>query len=95
MDIGTIIGLLLGSGMLLWAIMGKGPLEPFMDGGSVMIVLGGAVSASLISFPLRNLLGMAKVVKNAFFAKKSDTGALSTDMVNFAENARRDGIVSL
>ena len=95
MDIGTIIGLLLGSGMLLWAIMGKGPLEPFMDGGSVMIVLGGAVSASLISFPLRNLLGMAKVVKNAFFAKKSDPGALITDMVNFAEIARRDGILSL
>ena len=95
MDIATIIGLVLGSGMLLWAILGKGPLEPFIDYGSVMIVFGGAVSASLISFPVRNLLGMARVVKNAFFAKKADAGALITEMVNFAEVARRDGILSL
>ncbi len=95
MDIATIIGLIAGAGLLLWAIMGKSDLNTFMDGGSVAIVLGGAVSAALISFPLKNLLGVAKVVKNCFFAKTQDANKLIADMVRYAEIARRDGILSL
>jgi len=95
MDISTIIGLLFGAGMLLWAIMGKSDLGAFADGGSVMIVGGGAVAAAMISFPIRNLLGLAKVVKNAFLTKATNPNKLIVDMVNFAEIARRDGILSL
>ena len=95
MDIATIIGLIAGISLLLWAIMGKSSLGTFMDGGSVAIVLGGAVSAALVSFPLRNILGIAKVVKNCFFAKSRDPNELIADMVKFAEIARRDGILSL
>jgi chemotaxis protein MotA len=95
MDIATIIGLIAGISLLLWAIMGKSSLDTFMDGGSVAIVLGGSVSAALISFPLRNILGIAKVVKNCFFAKSRDPNELIADMVRFAEIARRDGILSL
>lgn len=95
MDIATIIGLVAGTGLLLWAILGKSDIQAFVDGGSVAIVLGGAVSAALISFPLRNILGMAKVVKNCFFAKTRDPHELIADMVRFAEVARRDGILAL
>jgi chemotaxis protein MotA len=95
MDIATIIGLIAGISLLLWAIMGKSSLDTFMDGGSVAIVLGGSVSAALVSFPLRNILGIAKVVKNCFFAKSRDPNELIADMVRFAEIARRDGILSL
>lgn len=95
MDIATIIGLLSGTILILWAVMGKSDLGAFADGGSVMIVLGGAVSAALISFPLKHLLSVAKVVKNCFFAKARDARELIKDMVRFAEIARRDGILAL
>lgn len=95
MDTATIIGLLAGVALMLWAIMGKSDLGTFMDGSSVAIVLGGAVSAALISFPLRNILGIAKVVKNCFFSKAGDPNALIADVVRYAEIARRDGILSL
>ena len=95
MDIATIIGLVAGVSLLLWAIMGKSDLGTFMDSSSVAIVVGGAVSASLIGFPLRNILGIAKVVKNCFFAKAGNANDLITDMVRYAEIARRDGILSL
>lgn len=95
MDIATIVGLVAGTGLMLWAITGKSDLAAFADGGSVAIVLGGAVSAALISFPLQNVLGVAKVVKNCFFARPTDTTKLISDMVRFAEVARRDGILSL
>ncbi|MFQ5494238.1 MAG: motility protein A [Phycisphaerae bacterium] len=95
MDIATIIGLISGTALVLWAILGKSDIAAFIDGGSVAIVLGGAMSAALVSFPLKNILGVAKIVKNCFFAKAPDPKTLITDIVKFAEVARRDGILAL
>jgi chemotaxis protein MotA len=66
-----------------------------MDGGSVAIVVGGSVCAALVSFPLRNLLGIIKVIRNCFFSKVQDSHALIADIVKYAEVARRDGILAL
>lgn len=95
MDIATIIGLISGTVLLLWAIMSKSDIGAFIDGRSVAIVVGGAVSAALISFPLQNIFGVAKVVKNCFFGKARNPGDLIGEMVKFAEIARRDGILAL
>lgn len=80
---------------MLWAIMGKSDLGAFLDTGSAAIVIGGALSAALISFPINNLLGVAKVVKNCFFSKSRNPKDLITEMVGYAEIARRDGILAL
>jgi chemotaxis protein MotA len=95
MDIATIIGLITGTGLILWAVMGKSDLGAFMDAGSVAIVIGGSVSAALISFPIHNLLGVARVIKNCFLSKARDPKQLITEMVQYAEIARRDGILAL
>ncbi len=95
MDIATIIGLIGGAGLLLWGIMSKSSIEPFIDFGSVAIVIGGAVAAALISFPIGNILAVAKVVKNCFFCKSRNPGDVIVEMVKFAEVARRDGILAL
>lgn len=80
---------------MLWAIMGKSDIEAFIDGGSVAIVVGGSLCAALVSFPIQRILGVAKVVKNCFFARTRDPQQLIADMVKFAEVARRDGILAL
>ena len=95
MDIATIVGLISGTLLLLWAIMGKSDIGAFIDSGSVAIVVGGALAAALISFPINNLFGVAKVVKNCFFSKSRNTKDLIEEMVGFAEVARRDGILAL
>ncbi len=95
MDIATLIGLLSGVGLIVWAIMQKSDLDSFVDPASVAIVIGGAVAAALIGNPLKDFLGVAKVIKNAFFAKASDPRKLIEDLVGYAEIARRDGILSL
>lgn len=95
MDIATIIGLIAGASLVLWAIMTSSSLGPFIDPPSAAIVFGGAVSAALISFPIRNVLSIAKVVKNCFFTKPRDPDELIRQLVRFAEIARRDGILSL
>lgn len=95
MDIATIIGLITGAGLMLWAVTGKSDLGAFMDAGAVAIVIGGSLSAALISFPIHNLLGVARVVKNCFLSKPRDPKRLITEMVKYAEIARRDGILAL
>ncbi len=95
MDIATIIGLISGTALLLWAIMSKTDIGTFVDGGSIAIVVGGSLSAALISFPIQNLLGVAKVVKNCFFSKTRNPVTLIQELVQYAEVARRDGILAL
>jgi len=95
MDIATIIGLVAGAGLLLWAILMGGPLSTFIDVPSILIVIGGATAATLVSFPLRNLLTFIRVLKNAFFSKPQSATVLIKDLVQYAEVARRDGILSL
>ncbi len=95
MDIATIIGLISGAALLLWAIMGKTDLGTFVDGGSLMIVGGGSFAAALISFPMENILAVAKVIRNCFLCKARDSRELISEMVRYAEIARRDGILAL
>ena len=95
MVIATFIGLISGTVLLLWAIMGKSDIGAFIDTGSFAIVLGGATSAALISFPIKNLLGVAKVLKHCFFSKPQNPTELIADMVKYAEVARREGILAL
>jgi chemotaxis protein MotA len=95
MDIATIIGLISGTALLLWAILSKADLGTFIDGGSIAIVCGGSLSAAMISFPIQNLLSVATVVKNCFFSKSRNPVALIHELVHYAEVARRDGILAL
>ncbi len=95
MDIATIIGMLLAISLVLWAMLSKGTVEMFMDPAGVAIVAGGTIGVALMSFPLKQVLAITKVIKHAFFTKPRDAGALIKDLVKYAEVARRDGILSL
>ena len=95
MDIATIIGLVSGVGLVLWAIMSKTSIMIFVDTGSVAIVVGGAISAVLIAFPIKNVASIAKVIKKALFTKPKNPLVVIEDLVRYAEIARRDGILAL
>jgi len=95
MDVATLIGVVAGIGLMLWAITSKGEISPFIDPASAVMVLGGSMAAAMVSFPVRHLLGIAKVVRKTIFTKSSDPKVLIKDLVRFAEVARRDGILAL
>jgi chemotaxis protein MotA len=95
MDFATIIGLISGIALILWAVMSKSSIGVFLDGGSIAIVMGGSVAAVLIAFPLKNVLGLASVLRKTLFAKPTAPLQLIQDMVRYAETARRDGILAL
>jgi len=97
MDIASIIGLLLGASLLVIAIaIAPGSsFAAFIDYPSMMVVIGGSISAVLICFPLKSFLGVAKVSKNVFFNKQEHFGELIEQIVSLAETARRDGLLAL
>lgn len=95
MDIATVIGLVMGMALIIYSIFSGGQLDWFLNYPSLALVFGGALAAVLISFPIRSVTSFVSVVKNAFFTKTRSPSKVISDMVSYAEVARRDGILSL
>jgi len=96
MDLATLIGLIVGWGALLVAvILEGGELHGLMNLSAFVLVMGGTLGATMISFPLAKMLRMAPVMKNAFFAKAENPADVVRQLVDFARKARREGILAL
>ncbi len=96
MDIATIIGFIAGTGLVIFGMsQGGGSLSTFIDIPSLAIVVGGGSAAVMICFPLPQVIGAMKVVKNAFMPQKNDSSNIISTIVSFAEKARREGLLTL
>jgi chemotaxis protein MotA len=95
MDLATLIGIVLSFGLVASAIMTGGSLLIFISVPSMLIVLGGTVGATLVNYPLGHMLGLVGVVKNAFFAHLDSPQAIIDRFMDYANRARREGILSL
>ena len=93
MDLATIIGLLVGGGLVLFG-MGSS-VGAFIDIPSFMIVAGGTVGAALISFPLKDMTGLTSVIQHAVFVRVKAPTDLVEQLVSLSQKARRDGMLSL
>jgi chemotaxis protein MotA len=95
MDIATIIGIAAGVILILSAIASGGNFGMFIHVPSMLIVFGGTIAATLINFPLADVIGVIKTVKNAFLHKAAPPTEIIKTVVVFATTARRDGILAL
>ena len=95
-DFATIGGLLLALGGIAGGLM--------MDGGRVqdiaqisaaVIVLGGTIGAVMITTPLSVLIRAAKQLGSVFFFKTESVSQKVDEIIEFATQARKNGIVSL
>ncbi len=95
MDIATILGILSAFGLLTVAIVSKGNFTIFFDFGSMLVVLGGTFGATLINYPMKDIIRVLRVVKNVFFHVETDYINFIPDMVRYSRLARRDGLLAL
>ncbi len=95
MDIGTLIGLVLGFGLIVGAIMLGGPIGGFVDMPSVLVVLGGTIATTFIMFAMPVALGSMKVAMKALFTKGHQAPHMIELMVQLAEKARKESLVAL
>ncbi len=95
MDIATVVGIISATGLVLGAIfMGSG-LNVFINIPSLCIVVGGTFGVTLIAYPLKDFLGVIKVVQKAIFTKNISATELISTFMNFAKKTRKEGILAL
>ena len=107
MDFTTIIGWVLGAGLIVFSILlgedpetGKYILTPgnligFWDAPSVAIVLGGTISALLASYPMSTFAKIPKHLKIVLFPKKYNPQKYIEQIIDFAKEARINGLLAL
>ena len=83
MDIATVLGIISAFGLVLVAIFMGGGLILFVNAPSAMIVIGGTLGTTMINYPLKEVLGVIKVVKNVFFTKVLSTKDIIKQFVDF------------
>ena len=99
MDIATLIGIILGIGLMLFGIMsgddGAAALRNFWDSTSVLITFGGAFAATLASGSIKDFVGGLKSITKAFTLQVVEEEKTITEILNLANVARKEGLLSL
>ena len=97
MDLGTIIGYVLAWGALAYGAYhaSHGAIAAYIKPGEILLVGGCALGAAIASMPLHSVISAFASVKKLLFAKESHTEHLIKQMVQYAETARRDGVLAL
>jgi len=95
MDLATILGVICAFGLVCIAIFAGGGLQLFINVPALMIVVGGTLGATMISYPLRDVFGVFNVVKKALFSKSISINELIKRFLSFAKKSRKEGILAL
>ncbi|MGL4847499.1 MAG: motility protein A [Clostridium sp.] len=91
----TSIGLVVGMGLLLWAMGSGSSLLLFWDVPSVAITVGGSFCAVLITIENADLKRMISVLMQAFRNNGTSKREIISQFADLSKRARREGLLSL
>ena len=91
----AVVGLVSGLLILIISIMTSGDLKSFMDVPSLAVTLGGSFAALIVSFPMKELLKVPKILKLLLKSGDEDRTGMITLFADMAKKARRDGLLAL
>ncbi len=96
MDLATIIGLVLGIGGLFVTVVLEGThFSALLNVPALVLVIGGSLGATVISFALKDTLRIPIFLKEALFAPSLGLAERAQQLVALAQKARRDGLLAL
>jgi len=95
LDIATIAGILAGFGLIIGTIALGGGGAAFVHLPSLMIVIGGSTAATLVNFPMEQMIATFKVAAKAFRKQENKEMEAVQQFSDLAKLARRDGILAL
>lgn len=95
MDLATLVGILGAFGIIGGAMTMSGGVGIFIDIPSVLIVIVGTIFVVLMKFSMGQFLGCFKVAGKAFMFKLVDPADLIEEVVELADDARKNGLLAL
>ncbi|HZL36564.1 MAG TPA: MotA/TolQ/ExbB proton channel family protein [Tepidisphaeraceae bacterium] len=97
MDLATVIGVVVAWGAVIFSMYhaSDGAMAAYFKPPELFLVFGGSIGAALLSMPLHNLTNALKFMKKWMMNKHVHIEHLIKDMVQYAETARRDGVLAL
>ena len=95
-DLGTLIGLFAGITIIVIGILQSGgKLFWFFSFNSILIVVGGTLAATMVNLPLKAVKNIFNILKNVFKGEVYDYVGIINEIVEKAQKARKDGLLSL
>lgn len=98
MDIATIAGIVVFLGLTVTSIyMGEGVsgFKPFLNMEALLMVMGGTVCATLVNYPMSQVIGVGKIIKKTLTSHGEDTSDIVVTFVNLSSKAKKEGFLSL
>jgi chemotaxis protein MotA len=97
MDIATLIGFCVAAGAIFFAMYegAEGQLKVFYSKEGFLLVMGGAIGLAIMSMPFHVAKTLPAYIKKCLFHKEVHAKHLIEQIVQFAEIARRDGVLAL
>jgi chemotaxis protein MotA len=97
MDLASIFGLILAWGAVLYSMWHctEGAMGAYFKPGELFLVFGGSLGAAMLSMPMHTVTGALNYLKKWLFNKEAHIEHIIKEMVQYAETARRDGVLAL
>lgn len=96
MDTGSVMGVLLAlAGIVAGLLLEGGHVGQVLQPTAAMIVFGGTAGAVMLQFPMKTVLAASRRLFRVFFYRSGTGEDVVKQLVEFANKARRNGIVSL
>ena len=95
MDVATILGIVSGVGLIFGAILSQGNGGMFINAPGIMIVLGGTLASTLITFPLKDVIHAFQAARHVFSSRKVDPNDVVRVIITVTNLSRRQGLVAL
>ncbi len=95
MDLATVIGIVVGFGLVIGAILTGGTLGAFFNFPGLLVVVGGTFAATLIAEKMSVFTGSAKVALNAFLHQPLAADQTIKRITELAMIVRKEGLLAL
>lgn len=96
MDIASFIGTFGGIAVFILGILSGGAgFGAYIDIPSVFVTLGGTIMGMFLAYPMNNLKDLPKLMAKCYKETKIDPNGVIDKIIEFANKARKDGLLSL
>ncbi len=94
-DIATLAGIVSGMLLIAGAMLLGGGLGMFINIPSVLIVLGGTLAATLVNFPLKEVIKVSKIAVKAFFSTEESPTDMISQLIALTGKAKKEGMLAM